>query len=389
MPGELLNTDVGDLTFDVRVDGPEDGALRCRVRMFERAAEATPTFELQFDDVAFPYTDEHWRAHLSLVRGRPDAQHAYDGARVFEIEFSADELGAFTLRGEREFPPLRWSLQRVADEYVLHLHDDVGGATPSVSRYAFERPTASVALPWQPGSKFSAPRSGGLYVAKLAEHVSAIIVPPIVRGFHELKFEPQIDIDHRTPDAVQQCLGVAELWSSARLPGGIISAQRRSVVLRALAARIASVIGGPTWSDAEASFTSGTTGIEDLKRAVSTRGNELAVGAKLFLERERLANAPSVARIEAITSLAERFRLVALPSSTGFDTKWLAEFALRIASNPTTVGAWASDRTNAAINSLMEAPTLARAARFLVLAVTHELRSRQDEGLYAGWEWGE
>ena len=25
MGGELLRTDVGDLTFDVRVDGPEDG----------------------------------------------------------------------------------------------------------------------------------------------------------------------------------------------------------------------------------------------------------------------------------------------------------------------------------------------------------------------------
>jgi hypothetical protein len=25
MPGELLKADVGDLTFDVRVDGPEDG----------------------------------------------------------------------------------------------------------------------------------------------------------------------------------------------------------------------------------------------------------------------------------------------------------------------------------------------------------------------------
>ncbi len=91
---------------DVRVLGPEGRPLQCRVAMFRRLNEA-PVFEHRLDAVALPFTGEQWRHHLDVVRKLQAAQRAYDGARVCVVEFSADELGSFTIRCEREFVPLR------------------------------------------------------------------------------------------------------------------------------------------------------------------------------------------------------------------------------------------------------------------------------------------
>ena len=49
MPGQLLQVDVGDLTFDVRVDGPEDGR---------------PVLLLH----GFPETSASWAAVIPTVR---------------------------------------------------------------------------------------------------------------------------------------------------------------------------------------------------------------------------------------------------------------------------------------------------------------------------------
>jgi pimeloyl-ACP methyl ester carboxylesterase len=73
MPGELLRTDVGDLTFDVRVDGPEDGR---------------PVLLLH----GFPQTSASWAAVTPLlIRAglrtyAPDQLGYSPGARPGEVE---------------------------------------------------------------------------------------------------------------------------------------------------------------------------------------------------------------------------------------------------------------------------------------------------------------
>ena len=66
----------------------------------------------------------------------------------------------------------------------------------------------------------------------------------------------------------------------------------------------------------------------------------------------------------------------------------LAEFALRIASDPANLKAWAGEHVDASIKKLLEVPTLARAARFLVLAVDQKKKSHAGGGeVYSGWGW--
>ncbi|MCF6509110.1 alpha/beta hydrolase [Blastococcus sp. MG754426] len=73
MPGELLRTDVGDLTFDVRVDGPEDGR---------------PVLLLH----GFPETSASWAAVTPLLTQAglrtyaPDQLGYSPGARPSEVE---------------------------------------------------------------------------------------------------------------------------------------------------------------------------------------------------------------------------------------------------------------------------------------------------------------
>ena len=229
---------------DVRVLGPEGRPLQCRVAMFRRLNEA-PVFEHRLDAVALPFTGEQWRHHLDVVRKLQAAQRAYDGARVCVVEFSADELGSFTIRCEREFVPLRWSLRSEALGFVAHLHCDVDSSASSrVERFPFERPAAPETLPWRLDSEYAAPRAGGSTVATLDDGTASIVVPPLVRGLHDLKLEPRIELDREPREAVLRCLRVARLWAGAHLPGDLFSAQRRRVVLRAIMARVASMFGG-------------------------------------------------------------------------------------------------------------------------------------------------
>ncbi|MCZ2859629.1 alpha/beta fold hydrolase [Blastococcus sp. VKM Ac-2987] len=73
MPGQLLRTDVGDLTFDVRVDGPEDGR---------------PVLLLH----GFPQTSASWAAVTPLLTQAglrtyaPDQLGYSPGARPAEVE---------------------------------------------------------------------------------------------------------------------------------------------------------------------------------------------------------------------------------------------------------------------------------------------------------------
>lgn len=66
---------------------------------------------------------------------------------------------------------------------------------------------------------------------------------------------------------------------------------------------------------------------------------------------------------------------------------WLAEFTLRVASDPTTLCAWAGDDVDDGLARLLEEPILVRAARILVLAVDQQHHSGETGELYAGWGW--
>ena len=74
-----------------------------------------------------------------------------------------------------------------------------------------------------------------------------------------------------------------------------------------------------------------------------------------------------------------------------YDCRWLAEFALRIASEPQTQKTidWAGARFHQGMTALLEDPRILRLARHMVLVVdrNQEVRPLDSMVVYEGWSW--
>ncbi|HEY1694667.1 MAG TPA: hypothetical protein VGG39_20995 [Polyangiaceae bacterium] len=393
------------------VRGPAGRQVRCRVRMFVHGGEA-PSFERQLPAVTLPLDSDEWTLHFERhLKQDKDAPQAYDHAQLCEVEFSADELGIFTLRCEREFTPLRWALRRDTSGFIARLHDDAGGGELAVERYSFEQPTIGEHLPR--ATEHRAPRTGGLYVATMGEFRTSMVVPPIVKDFADLRCEPRIETPARTDKSISWLVSLARLWGDARLSGDLIAGTRQRLVGRALARRIWSLLGGDHWGRKEDEYARGDLGLRELRRAIPQParqhqgyGGREALLADQLLPHEvlkRLADAPLHERGAAFVDFASKLQLfpesgrlggtAARSSPLGVvrrpqSSTWVAEFALRMASDPGAVEAWGGNKVEEGVLQLREAPTLARAARFVVLAVDQHRQSHPVAGeLYAGWRW--
>lgn len=399
----------------VNVRGPVGRQARCSVKMFVRAEEA-PVFERQLPPVNLPLCNEEWTHYFEKhLKGDKDAPCAYDDANVCEVALSADELGVFTLRCEREFTPLRWSVRRETTGYFVHLHDDAGSGEPIIQRFSFERPTIGNTL--SAARDHLVPRAGGLYLATLREFMAAIVVPPIVNNLADLRCMPKLDVGSRTTENIAQLVRFAHPWSKARLSGDIIAGLRRHTVLRSLTARIWWLIGRDYWGHLEDDLFREEIGIASLRLGISPKGSPIRFDrkatdpAQIFPrdQLKKLAFTPIDERVSALVELIERLKLMpyssrrhpTVPSASSMQSRhtlggvqrtrgsaWVAKFALRMASDPAALEAWAGAELDDGINILLEAPTLARSARFLVLAVDQLRQSVVKSGeIYAGWRW--
>jgi len=343
--------------------------------------------------LSLPLNTEHWNAsfekHFREVR---EVQAAYDAVRACELEFSAEELGAIRLRCEREFTPLRWLLRTRGQVRLLRLLDDVGSATkPAISRIAFEMPALEESLHFQ--SEYQLPSTGGLYIARAKQFEAAIVVPPSIRDLSDLACAPRLDIRDRSFDGLLRLIRLAASWRNAKLPGNYFSVLRQRQVLHAITLHIFRIIGGDAWADAEIGAHDGDKRLTNFSRAVYKRHEEAVVGSTLLADCAALASSTLDARVRRIASIVSKYFAVRsqpihIASHGAGDPTWLAEFALRLASNPADIEVWAAQSLRPGIVTLLELPTLARAARFLVLATDRHLNSRVGPGeLYAGWKW--
>ena len=398
---------------DVSLQGPSDRTAKCRVSLFERDGEAA-TISKQLPHIGIPFTAGDWRAHFEKhfqnptnAQEKKKTQEAYDISRICKLEFDADDLGAFTVRCEREFTPLRWALRRHGDRAILRLLDDSGDSEQLVvRRMGFETPCVDESL--APASEYQVPDSGAMYVAGNGRFSTAIIVPPfVVRGLEDLRCSPRIERQGRSIDALVRAIKMASLWGGARLAGDLISALRQRDVMRELIRDVFRLICGDNWAEAENRNTSSNfIGLETLSRAVSKHTSEAAVGVEILQDVESLVAATCEVRIQRLTSLANRYHLIPSPPTasssrfgregdltgrapTGVNSpEWLAEFLLRLASNPASVETWAGEHLHDALKCLLEIPTVARVARFLVIATDHFHQSGSGFGeVYAGWRW--
>ena len=141
-----------------------------------------------------------------------------------------------------------------------------------------------------------------------------------------------------------------------------------------------------------------------MKRAVSKRKDEFGIASVIKRDYSELSNENCEERVERFTSLAIKWLqfeksppqkkirdstiLIKKNEPYPKEIHWLCEFALRLASDPVHLSDWASQNLNKGIKKLIEMPTLARAARFLVIAIHRTMKKEVFSGpIYAGWKW--
>jgi hypothetical protein len=369
--------------MEISVRGPAGRPIKCRVSMLTSGADS-PSFTRVLPPLNLPANSDLWQRHFDKhLRESKDCQRVYDDARRCDLEFSTEEFGAFTLACEREFKPLRWAIRRSGDGQVAKLYEDVGTEDkPVVSRISFERPCEIEHL--EAKAEYLAPTTGGLYLARLHEFSAAIILGPIVHTFGDLEFTPTFTNMDRSVQTIVRMLECSSNWAAARLPGDIFSALRRRKVLRALASHLSYVIAEGGWVDAEAAASAGTSeGLIRLRRAISNNRDAAEIGPALFIELATLSKITKEARVDRFAALAKLFLQLA-PA----DHRWVSELALRLASHPMGVEAWAGDRLKEGITKLLGRPTLIRAARFLVISTDRQLDSSiSGDEIYASWSW--
>jgi hypothetical protein len=384
--------------------GPADRNVKCTVSLFEMDGDVSSVTK-QLPPLRLPITTDTWRGHFEKhFRRTREAEHFYDTARTCELKFAADELGAFTVRCERDFTPLRWAIQRRHQGYFIRLIDDSGSERqPEVKRVAFETPYAGQDLGFAP--EYDVPEPGGMYVARIQEFTTAIIVAPMrIHGLADLGYKPQLIEEERSVDTVLRILTFTRFWGHARLSGSILSSIRQREVLQFLTYQIFRILGGNKWSKVENALCKGGKGIDVYKKVMSTQSNETALIEALTRDFRTFVPAEPRKRVREFTILSMRFlslqkaptKEIKIDGTTirrrrpgnYQNPEWLSELALRLASNPEDVEAWAGEELQSGVTRLLQVPTMARAARFLALSIErhYSLKVSPDE-LYADWRW--
>jgi hypothetical protein len=386
------------------LQGPSHRQVRCTISLFETSNE-NPSITRQIPPLSLPVTSHEWNRHFNKhFRESQEVQDGYDTARACKLEFSAEDLGGFSVRCEREFKPVRWAVRHEKQGYIARLLDDSGDATPpTVSRYSFYTPSLEEQLEVAP--VYRVPNSGGLYVAIRANLAESIIIPPEGRiRFEDLRFEPLLGKVERTTKTIIHLIRIAKFWGNAHISGNLLSSLRQRTILLGVTRQVFSILGGTDWEKGELLFGEGKNSLIGLKSAIPKKREEVGIAAALTPDIESLASAGCKERVRRLSSLSMRFLSLPLiqsakiiyganfvrrhPVSPADNLNWLCELALRLASNLADVETWAGNGLQNGVDRLFEQTTLARAARFLVLSIDNYLSSHTAPGQpYSGWEW--
>ena len=382
-----------DGQVEVEVLGPPGRAVKCDTSLLERSTEK-PTVRIP-RRLELPITPDRWRSHFeNNFRQDNRVQKKYDAAYACRVEFTAGELGTFTLWCEREFTPLRWALVGEHNRRpVVRLIDDSGRTEdPRVSHYTRNEPSTEMCLDFAWEYKVSAP--GGLYLARQGSFSAGIIV--VLRrlnSFADLAISPVIPSRQRTLPAVLEALDLGHKWAIARSSGDILSVTSRHKALRVITQHVVGLIGGEGWARAETDFLarSAPDHLSMLVRAVTRRPNEEPFASALAREAPGLARESTEERVSRFAKLARDHGVLRDSegdSRVSRSPEWMVELSLRLASNPGDAVAWAGTDRRAGMRRLMEVPVLTRAARFVVLATdTHSDSGTMPGEVYAGWTW--
>ena len=189
---------------EIEVHGPRGQHVKCSVSLFGKG-DTVPHLKRTLPGLTIPVSPSNWSAFIEKrMKDDHKIQNAYDLAHRCEVHLRAGEFGAFTLVAEREFAPFRWAVSRKQHAFHIRAIDDTGGqAATEVRLYDFGTPDAGRLLdpaPFRIGA--GAKARSGLYAAHAGDHHRAVVIPPEVHTFADLRLEPRLLARRRTPSDI-------------------------------------------------------------------------------------------------------------------------------------------------------------------------------------------
>jgi hypothetical protein len=367
-----------DGEVEVSILGPSGHHVTCAVSLAtpsgkELLSEQIGSFEL-------PVTNEEWRKKLSQFISAESRAWTYLQAASGRFLITADELGEYTLRLERDVKPVRWVCRSVNHVTTARLIDDTGREDGATCRFfGLRRPAEPMTLDAPAvltGLEVSSP--GGLFEARHGELTDTMIVsmPKIEGGFQGLVIEPDLhDIDGDTVQ-VADILDLLRLWSEARVLGPLAGMRRRRVVER-LANRLYFRLCGRKWGEAEAIYLSNVQSDLALKQLERLVGG--SPGFAVVLRRD-------YGRMDAGTSQGSQWYAEVATRYQVCSDRGLCEFALQLASHPHHLLLVPKPVLDQLLSDVRDKTVLLRGARLLAL-----LSAARNPG-FAGavlprWKW--
>ena len=379
--------DVWDGRAALELEGPN--AVRTRVtadlRLPDGESGASHGFEVQL-----PVTLAEWGSvFASNVRSARQFQQSFDEAAALVIEAGDDELGRVSVTLEREVAPIRWGFTRRAGRLMVKLYESADlGIDPVVRFYPFRSADEASAIT-PADDRLYTDSSGGLFTATLDGIEIGAVVPPEVKDLKDLKPRVGLQERSRTTTDVEALIRTSASWTTARAPGDLVALMARDEVVDAHKGKLGELIGGKLWASLERRLAArGDVPLGEWGEALAKPGDwhTFRRGVRALSER-RLEDPP----IEAFAGLlgpgrsapANSTRVIVSSSghrpsgggpATGFHIggERLAEFLLRLASDPGTLNEWDGAELTRFVDETLKHPVVYRAARMVSVCAQAE-----------------
>lgn len=396
----------------IEIKGPKTRSVMCSITLWSESS--TPLITISYP-MQLPVDASSWKRDFNkYFRKSKEVQRNYDLAEICQMDFDAADIGRYTLRCEREFTPIRWIVKHDGQRYALNLAN-YAETNYSLQLYRHDFSTPDIGCRLEGNLISLDPKSidaGGMYFARVGAYQSSIILPRLLRKLEDLGVSPRLKRRSRSPTSVIELVNLFEVWAKARLPGNIVTLSHQLRVLNSINQGIFFILCGEKWGETEKKLeTDGSQrALDDLKQLIAVWDRDFSVNNFSVSDIENFCAVSIRKRVLILYELAKNLRwfprLSKIISAKGIKfsgrdykasirlppmglSTWLAEFALRLASCPETLQSWSGSNFTSGIENLFENPVIARAGRFLVLAVHRHAPPGPvvGERLYHGWEW--
>lgn len=374
----------------IAVSGPAGAEVRAQVVLSEHEApgERAHAVEYNLGAVSLPLQASDWRALFQeKVTCLDSAAGAYDRAEDAVVSFRAEGVGAASVRLSRAFTPLRWRLLRGdGGAFVLRLSDEADNdAALVVGRASFAAPMEVKDLtPATFDGDYAVGDRGGLFIARRGVSTRAIVVPPRVRGFADMRISPQLKPVPREVEAVIGLLDAATVWRTADCPSRSFAPSLLQTVGAAFSRALALTLCGDGWASAEDAFVRPPSETDPwrpyrvLRSTFSRAEKEHGIWRRFMDETHAALDEPLSVHVERVVKFREAMPWRAHRESDEMRLAAAAEFALRAFLWPGRPAA-REGAARAAARYLLADTTTARLSRGAVLAVRREERKVVDD----------